>query len=65
MKIEAKLNKFETETLFDLFHHAITENRELAKLNFLSGEISKSRLDWHLGHADYLEGIKNKLLNKK
>ena len=64
MRIEATLDLGEAETLFDILHHEITEHTCLAKLKYLSGEISKSQMAWHTGHAQYLEDIKAKLLAK-
>ena len=64
MKISAELDSFEAETLFDVLHQEIIKHTAEAKLQFLSKEISKSHLEWHLSHAEYLEGIKKKLLGK-
>ena len=64
MKIVAELDGFETEALFDILHHEILEHTCLAKLKHLSGEISASQLEWHTGHAQFLEGIKAKLLSE-
>lgn len=60
-KVNAELDLGELEVLFDLFHREITKNRELAKADYLAGEISKNHLDWHLGHAKYIESIKKKI----
>jgi len=64
MKIIAELDGFETEALFDIIEREIIKNREEARLSHLAKEISDSRLDWHLGHAEFLSGIKTKLLNE-
>ncbi len=56
------LDAFERETLFDLLQESITEHSIQAQLKYLSKEISKDRLEWHLGHALHLRSIKAKLL---
>jgi hypothetical protein len=62
MKIDAELDGFETEALFDILQHEIIKHRQESKLAFLSKEISKARHEWDLSHADFLEGIKKKLI---
>ena len=64
MKIEADLDSFETEALFDILHHEIIKHSTEAKIQYLCKEISTDRLKWHQGHARFLEGIKSKLLAK-
>jgi hypothetical protein len=64
MRIEADLDCFESEALFDILHHEILEHTCLAKLKHLGKEISDSQMKWHTVHAKFLEGIKTKLLAK-
>ncbi len=52
------------ETLSSMFHNEILENTVIVKLQYLRKEISKSQLEWHLGHAKYLEGIRDKIFGK-
>ena len=64
MRIEATLDLGEAETLFDILHHEILKHTCMAKLEYLDGKIGKSQQEWHRLHAEYLEGIKAKLLAK-
>jgi uncharacterized protein YajQ (UPF0234 family) len=64
MKIEADLDSFETEALFDILHHEIIKHSIEAKIQYLCKEINADRLKWHQGHAKFLERIKAKLLAK-
>ena len=64
MRIEADLDGFETESLFDILHHEIVKYSIQSKLRYLNKEITKSRFEWDQAHAKYLEGIKTKLLTK-
>jgi hypothetical protein len=63
-KIENDFDLGELETLFDLFNHEVIKHRQLAKLDHAEKKITNAELQWHLGHADYLESIKEKLLPK-
>lgn len=65
MKINADLDAFETEALFDILHHEIVKHKIESKLSFLNKEIGKSHLQWHQGHAKFLEGMAYKLSGGK
>ena len=56
-----ELDDFERENLASLLREAITKHREEARLSHVAGEITQSQLDWHLSHAQHLEGIAKKL----
>jgi hypothetical protein len=65
MKIDVELDDFEVDTLASLLHTEIRKNTAEAKLQFLTKEISKERLEWHESHADFLKVIYNKLFTRK
>ena len=62
MKINTELDGFETEALFDILQHEIIKHREESKISFLLKEITEPVHKWNLSHADFLEGIKKKLI---
>jgi hypothetical protein len=59
--VQAHLDAYELEALFDLFNYEVIKNRQEAKFRFLAGEITQSALDWHLQHADWLNKLYLKL----
>jgi hypothetical protein len=63
-KIDTDLDEFEADTLVDLLKDYISENREMARYRHVVGEVTQAELDWHLSHADYVEGIAKKLFPK-
>ena len=55
LKISTTLPADESQTLSDTLNHEIVEHGSpLAKLAFLSGEISSDRLEWQTSHNLYL-----------
>ncbi len=61
LHISADLDQEEAELLGYLFREYITDNREMAKMKHLAGEVTDAELKWHLGHADWIDTIAEKL----
>ena len=59
--ISALLDDFETEALAGILGDEIVKNRQFAKVEHATGQISDEQLAWHLGHAEFLETIAKKL----
>lgn len=60
-KLEATLDLSELDTLLGLLSHEITQHTLEAKLQFIAGDIDKSRYEWHQRHAEFLKSIQAKL----
>jgi hypothetical protein len=63
--VTAKLDLEEIELVIGLLRDEIVKNKIESKFDYLSKRIEKGRYDWHQGHAEYLEGIYEKLVGKK
>lgn len=60
-KVSGELDLFEMENLVSIISDKITEHRYESKLNHAHGKITDAELVWHLGFADQLELILEKL----
>jgi hypothetical protein len=52
---KTKLSFGEKEYIFDIIQDQIIKHRELSKLELLSGEITKSRHEWNIGHDQIMK----------
>lgn len=62
MKINADLDSYETEALFDILQREINKHKIESKLSYLSKEMSAAEFQWSQYHAEFLEKIKAKLI---
>lgn len=59
--VAERLSVEERDVLGSILHTAVVKHRQLARLDETVGRITKDELEWHLGHADFIEGIGKKL----
>lgn len=62
MNKSTKLDFGEKEYILGLLHEAWIEHSSLAKLKFLAGEYTQSKLDWNFAHAKWIKEMETKLL---
>lgn len=50
------------ENIARLFSEQITKHREQSNCDHIAGKIDDDRHAWNLGHADYMEGLYDKIV---
>lgn len=59
--IRTLLDEEDAQNLFDVLNAEIISNNSIAKLKFLTGEITQDQHDWYIDYSQYLKKIYKKL----